>query len=120
MDITDESSQSGQAQELLASLGRIAAQLRGPLSQLASIALFSVLESQRVLLTSYQKILEDPALHQAYARAVARALMSSYLETIASHPERPNALVKAQSVLITSYLQALDALMPQPGGGPTT
>jgi hypothetical protein len=123
MEITDEPSQSAQAQELLASLGRIAAQLRGPLSQLASIALFPLLESQRVLLTSYQRALEDPALHQAgedYARALARALMSAYLETIASHRERSDAFVKAHSALITSYLQALDAVMTQLGGGHTT
>jgi hypothetical protein len=123
MDITDEPSESAQAQELLASLGRIAAQLSGPLSHLASIALFPVLESQRVLLTSYQKALEEPALHQAsedYARALARALMSSYLEAIATHRERHDALVKAHSALITSYLQALDAVMTQLGGGHTT
>ena len=39
--------------DLLAGLGRIASELSGPLSQLASILLFPLLESQRVLLTSY-------------------------------------------------------------------
>lgn len=123
MDITDEPSQSAQAQELLAGLWRLVAQVSGPGSHLASIALVPLLESQRVLLTAFQKILEEPALHQAsedYARALARALMSSYLDTIAAYRERRDALVKAHSAVITSYLQALDALMTQPGGGPTT
>ncbi len=122
MDITDEPSQSGHVQELLAGLGRLVAQLGGPGSQLASIALFPLLESQRVLLTTYQKILKEPALHKAsedYARALARALTSAYLEALASHRERRDALVEAHSAAITSYLQALDTLMTDLGGGHT-
>ena len=100
--------------DLLVGLGRIASELGGPLSQLASILLFPLLESQRVLLTSYQKALEDPAVHQAsedYAKALARALMASYLEALGSHRERREAFVKAQSALITSYLETLDAVL---------
>jgi hypothetical protein len=123
MHTTDEPPPSAPAQELLAGFARLVAQFGGPGSQLASIALFPLLESQRLLLTSYQKILDEPALHQAsedYARALARTLMGAYLEAIASHRERRDAVVKAQSAAITSCLETLDALMAQLGGGQTT
>ena len=104
--------------DLLAGLGRLASELSGPLSQLASILLFPLLESQRVLLTSYQKALEDPAVHQAtedYAKALARAMMAAYLEALGSHRERREAFVNAQSALITSYLERLDAVLNRVG-----
>ena len=38
-------------------------------------------------------------------------MMASYLEALGSHRERREAFVKAQSALITSYLETLDAVM---------
>lgn len=104
--------------DLIAGFRRIVAELGGPLWQLTSLPLFPLLESQRMLLASYQKALEDPAVHQAsedLAKALARAMTASYLEALGSHRERRAEFVKAQSALITSYLETLDAALNRLG-----
>lgn len=103
---------TGQARpEILDDLGRMLGHV-APL--LASAVVVPLLESQRMLLTWYQKMLEDPAIHQAteeYAKALARSLMAACLETLAAQRERREALARTQAELVKSYLDAVDAAL---------
>jgi hypothetical protein len=91
---------------------------QAPLSAASASVLRECLQPWISFLRTYRKTLDARTLPESpedQLRAVAKALLSSYLEFFKAHPERGHGFIALQAQLVDAYLETLEVALRRAG-----